>query len=305
MMTSAETPGDGVTPRSGGFDVNWPRKKSRRSAPAVYVIALALVTAAIAILTIVLPRGGTAAKLLLDLQEEGQGLFVYPWTIQNGMYIILTIAIAQLWLLWKQARHEHALIASHLLPEDEKTVLEISDPALGEIRKQCAELYDEQAGYLPYLIDLSILRFLASKSADQTIAVFNVTVELIGHRVDLRYQSVRYIAWLIPTIGFIGTVVGIAYALAVADPANIQMKPIIDALGISFYTTLVALVQGAIILFLQHAIQGRDELALNRAASYCLKNLISRLYVAPSEQKPLSATPGFSTVSARVSFDGS
>ena len=49
-------------------------------------------------------------------------------------------------------------------------------------------------------------------------------------------------------------------------------------LGIAFSTTLVALILSAILVFLLHIAQGKEEVALNSAGQYCLDNLINRLY---------------------------
>lgn len=100
------------------------------------------------------------------------------------------------------------------------------------------------------------------------------------HRVDLRYTLLRYLTWVIPTVGFIGTVVGIALALAMIDPsAAVQpLGEIARALGVSFYTTLVALVDSAILVLLLQMVQAREELAVNAAGRYVLVNLINRLY---------------------------
>jgi hypothetical protein len=48
---------------------------------------------------------------------------------------------------------------------------------------------------------------------------------------------------------------------------------------------MVALVESAILVFLLHLIQEREESALNSAGDYTLRNLINRLYAAPEEEK--------------------
>ena len=151
---------------------------------------------------------------------------------------------------------------------------------LPPLRARVAGLYDGEQGFLPGLIDLCILQFLASRSVDQTVSVLNSSLELLMHRVDLRYTLLRYLTWVIPTVGFIGTVVGIALALAMIDPsAAVQpLGNIALALGVSFYTTLVALVDSAILVLLLQLVQAREELAVNAAGRYVLVNLINRLY---------------------------
>ena len=151
---------------------------------------------------------------------------------------------------------------------------------LGPLRREVAGDFDGDNGFLPYLIDLSVLQVQASKSVDQTVSVLNSTLELIAHKVDLRYQLLRYLAWAIPTIGFIGTVVGIASALSLIDPENMDLRRITANLAVAFDTTVIALIESAIIVLLLNLTQKQEELAVNRAGEYCLKNLINRLYIS-------------------------
>ena len=49
-------------------------------------------------------------------------------------------------------------------------------------------------------------------------------------------------------------------------------------LGVAFYTTLLALIQSALLVFALHIVQQKEEMALNQSGQYCLDNLINRLY---------------------------
>ena len=129
------------------------------------------------------------------------------------------------------------------------------------------------------LIDTCILRFQASASVKQTLQVLGSYLELYSHKIELRYQTVRYIVWVIPTIGFIGTVVGISWALIAIDPANLKLKELTSTLALAFNTTLVALILSGILMFVFNRVQTIEESALNRAGEYVLRNLINRLYV--------------------------
>jgi flagellar motor component MotA len=121
---------------------------------------------------------------------------------------------------------------------------------------------------------------MASRSVDQTVTVIDSSLELMNHRVDLRYAFSRYLVWVIPTIGFIGTVVGIAMALQNINPEAPDLRQLTASLGVAFYTTLVALVQSAFLVFGLQLVQASEEGAVNQAGQYVLKNLINRLYVS-------------------------
>jgi biopolymer transport protein ExbB/TolQ len=106
------------------------------------------------------------------------------------------------------------------------------------------------------------------------------SLELIEHRVDMRYGLVRYIAWLIPTLGFIGTVIGLGASLAAVpeDSSKINMSQIAHTLAVGFDCTMVALAESAVIVYILHLVNEQEEKAVNAAGTYTLRNLINRLY---------------------------
>jgi biopolymer transport protein ExbB/TolQ len=77
--------------------------------------------------------------------------------------------------------------------------------------------------------------------------------------------ELRYIVWVIPTIGFIGTVLGISLSLTQLDATHPDLSRVTAALGMAFYTTLVALVESALLVLLFHLVQTREEQAVNDA----------------------------------------
>jgi biopolymer transport protein ExbB/TolQ len=242
----------------------------RRVAMALSIIgALGLIV----ILSIVL--SGRVAELLLDYPSKH---FRYPFTIQNMMHVMFFMGLGELFVRWRIGVRELAYLKRGFLPEDEETVLQASD--LGPIRRQVANEFDGENGFLPSLINLSILQFQASRSVDQTVVVMNHSLELIANRVEMRYGLVRYIAWLVPTLGFIGTVYALGASLSEAGAAkSINVQELAKTLGVGFDCTMVALIESAILVFLMHVTQEKEETAVNQAGNYCLRNFINRIYV--------------------------
>jgi biopolymer transport protein ExbB/TolQ len=242
-------------------------------------VFIAIVLVLIALASFWLVPGSVMAALLLDRQPHS--IFPYPFTIQNFIYLALAWAFADLLYRWLSARREHALLRAHLLPEDATTALSLDE--LGAIRRKVANLYTLDSGFLPFLIDTAILQLQSTRSVEQALAMVDSNINLLSDRVDLRYHQLRYLAWLIPTIGFIGTVIGLSLALELINPVSIDLGLVVDGLSIAFYTTLIALLASALLAFVQHSVQEREELALNEAGLYCLKNLINRVYI-PTEK---------------------
>jgi hypothetical protein len=225
--------------------------------------------------------GLSAERLGIMLLDYPSKHFVYPFTIQNFMHILFFIGLGELFVRWRVGHREMGFLKRHYLPEDEETVLQFPD--LGPIRRQVAKAFDGEHGFLPSLIDLSVLQFQASRSVDQTVVVMNNALELIATRVDLRYGLIRFIAWMIPTVGFIGTVYGLGASLYEAGAsAEIDVQTTARTLGVGFDCTMVALIQSAILVFAMHLVQENEETAVNLSGGYCLRNLINRLYTGTS-----------------------
>ena len=245
------------------------RDRLTTAAPA---IAVGLVFVAV---TSVLLTEGWAADFLLDRNST---VFPYPFTIQNAMWVLFFGAAGELWVRFHRSSLELAQLQRKLLPEDEETMLRIQD--LGPIRARCR---GEERFFVQRLVSRCVLQFQSSRSTERANALLDSSLTLIQHEVDNKYAIVRYLVWVIPTIGFIGTVVGIAAALHSAGAAEDYQDPALLGeltrdLGVAFYTTMLALVQSAMLVLAQNQVQAREEGALNEAGQYCLDNLINRLY---------------------------
>lgn len=240
-------------------------------------IIVSIVTAVlvIALLARVLPE--STAAILLDINRGS-----WPFTVQNILWIAFFIGLGELSLRWRAGRLEESQFERQYLPLDEETVLRPGDDITPIYQKVRSSKYRNTC-FLPRLIERCVLNFNLGQSVDQTNALLNSSLDLFLHELDLRYNMIRYITWLIPSLGFIGTVIGIMLALNYAGDRNNVESPemlyqVTERLGVAFSTTLVALVMAAILVFLQNVIQGREENILNRSGQYCLDNLINRLY---------------------------
>lgn len=241
----------------------------------VLVVSLLAAILSIALMARVLPP--TAAAIMLDLKRE-----TWPITVQNALWLAFFAGLGELVVRWRHLRLEENQISRSYLPEDEETVLRPGADVTPIYQKVRSSKYKDTC-FVPRLISRCVLGFNLSHSADQTNSLLNSSLELFMHEIELRYNMVRYITWLIPSLGFIGTVVGIMLALNYAgDRANVEspdmLYQVTERLGVAFSTTLLALVMAAILVFVQNVVQGGEERALNRAGQYCLDNLINRLY---------------------------
>jgi biopolymer transport protein ExbB/TolQ len=202
-------------------------------------------------------------------------------SIQSFMWIMFFLGIGELLHRLIISLEIQKGFSKEYLPEDDTTILEIEHmPKLFIKVKEDAKL----EGSLADMIKKLVAQFQTSNSIEQTHQMLNSRIEMVSAASDLHYNMIRYITWLIPTLGFIGTVVGIMLGLdyaATHDPESTTfLGEVIGKLAVAFYTTLVALIMSAILVFFTHIIQGKEDSLSVKIAQYCLDNFINRLYVS-------------------------
>ena len=142
-----------------------------------YIVAALATVLFIAAGTYLLPTGSTLAVFLFDHSDTSFFARIYPFNIQNAMYMMMAVGLADLWVRHAATQREHRYITRMLLPEKDTDILQIDD--LGAIRRQVAELDASEESFLPQLIDVSILQLFTSRSLEQTVEIYTSMLELI------------------------------------------------------------------------------------------------------------------------------
>lgn len=211
----------------------------------------------------------------------------YPFSVQHVEWLVFFIACGELWVRHYCTAQQSALLLRHYLPEDETTMLRAKDlgPVYANLRSAPPD------SYLPRLIRRLILQYRTTKASSETQGLLNSSVDMFMHELDLNYSTLRYMMWLIPSLGFLGTVQGVGEALAVVGEkaaAKVDSATLLPAatksLAVAFDTTQVALLMASLLLLIMNFVQSREEHMLNRTGQYCLDNLINRL-CEPQAQK--------------------
>jgi len=154
--------------------------------------------------------------------------------------------------------------------------------------KELRALVDADAGarerLLPECLLAALHRFHATHSVQDAANAVKERAELAADQLDSSLSLVRYIAWAIPAIGFIGTVRGIGLALAFAEDAlKGDITPVIDALGLAFNSTLVALILSMGLMYVMHVVQSRQEAFIIDIQTFCRSKLIDVMKVPARE----------------------
>jgi len=220
-------------------------------------------------------------SILGKLPSDAHGLS-YPFSIQNLMWVLFFVSMGELLYRKQETKASRSHLVERCLPtDDENTVLQLGD--LTPIFSRVRDKVKDEVAMLPRLIYHAILYLKNSISIESAANLVNTQMEYLSHQLDLRYTMLRYLIWLIPTLGFIGTVYGIAIALAgvsAMDPNSPDLlKVATQNLAVAFDTTLLALIQSAILVYIMHVTQEKEEHCLNLSGLDCLNNFVNRIYI--------------------------
>jgi biopolymer transport protein ExbB/TolQ len=139
---------------------------------------------------------------------------------------------------------------------------------------------DEQEMLLPRALLVALNRFGATRSVQDSAEAVRAECENELDRLDAQLSMVRFTAWAIPAVGFVGTVRGIGRALQEAQGAlHGDISGVTLGLGVTFNATLTALVSCILVMFFLHQLQqAQDRLVLD-ARMYIDRRLIRNMRV--------------------------
>ena len=163
------------------------------------------------------------------------------------------------------------------LPEGMKILPEDSRDYSRQVEALPAEMRSE---LLPRALLSGLHRFGATRNIQDVSSAIHDVCELEFGRLDSELSMVRYVAWAIPAIGFIGTVRGIGEALQQAHKAvEGDVSGVVAGLGVAFNSTLVALGLSILVMFMLHQIQLRQERAVLDAEQFLDENVVRQMLV--------------------------
>jgi len=124
----------------------------------------------------------------------------------------------------------------------------------------------------------SLRRYLITNDVQNTSDAVESSVESLAVRQEAENSMIRYLIWVIPSIGFVGTVRGIGQALSLADQALAgDIAGMTNSLGIAFNSTFVALLVSILLMLLLHQLQRLQDGVVVDTQAYCEKFLLKRI----------------------------
>jgi biopolymer transport protein ExbB/TolQ len=197
---------------------------------------------------------------------------------QEWEFILCLWALAIMGTKWQHSSRERRLLeegrliavgpGARILPED----------AREHARQLQALPGEERRLLLPRTALAALNRFRATRSIQDASATAREVCAAESDRLDSELAMIRYIAWAIPSIGFIGTVRGIGDALTQAHRAvQGDISGVTEALGVAFNSTFVALLLSLALMFVLHQLQLRQERQVLDTESYVDEHLLANL----------------------------
>lgn len=199
---------------------------------------------------------------------------------QEACFILMFWALAIMAFKGFESARERKLLQMDLVPLPEG--MRILPEDTREFARQLEALpMAARRLLLPRALVTALNRFGSTRSIQDVSSAVQAVCTSESERLESELSMVRYIAWAIPSVGFIGTVRGIGDALAQAHRAvEGDIVGVTQSLGVAFNSTFIALLLSIVLMFALHQLQLTQERLVFDTESYCDDRLISHLRVS-------------------------
>jgi len=264
-------------------------KKTQLPFEMIYqLIALVLSIILVHLIYVTLIRPNAEALLEREAEMSARGETYVPERSiyivlrdyeQESCFVLMFWAMAIMGLKGRQTLRERMLLSEDILKVNEGTSI-LPEDARQYIRPLQALSVDEQQYLVPRALMAGLLRFGSTRNVHDVSEAVKSVCETEADRLESELSMVRYIAWAIPSIGFIGTVRGIGDALSQANEAvQGDIAGVTASLGTAFNSTLIALLISMVIMFLMHQLQLLQERLVLETQGYADLQLIRHMQV--------------------------
>ena len=247
----------------------------------LFALLIAVIVVHAAYVGVIRPSADAQLQHQIEMQAAGED-FVPERTLavvirdfeQETCFILLIWALAIMGYKGRRTILENKMLERRLLDIPEGTTV-LPEDARVYSRSLEALPEEEQELLLPRTLLSALQRFATTGSIQAVSDTIKEQCDIESDRLDTELSMVRYIAWAIPSIGFIGTVRGIGDALGQAYKAvEGDISGVTVSLGVAFNSTFVALVLSIIIMFCLHQLQLSQERLVLDSQRYADKRLL-------------------------------
>ncbi len=250
----------------------------------VFALIIAIIVVHTVYVTLIRPNAYALIETQIAREAAGE-----PYVTERSLYVVVkdyeqeSCFILGVWAMaimgYKARRsiHERKLLQQSIISVAEGTRILPEDAR--QLARPIQALPGEQQDYLvARALTAALQRFSATRNIQDVSSAVSEVCDTENDRLDSELSMVRYIAWAIPSIGFIGTVRGIGEALGQAYKAvQGDIAGVTASLGVAFNSTFIALVISILVMFLLHQLQLLQERLVLDTHGYCDRNLLRHL----------------------------
>lgn len=251
---------------------------------------LLLVAALVIVGAIVIPLWNLTAS------AESREQFLAKWTAERIGKLLLgpEQALCYVCFVWSslilgkrylEVQRQRQTFAFELLPTDEGARI-LPEDARPLSRKVDQTISRYGPSILANMIRLGLNKYAVSKTGPDVSEVVRNQAEVESSRFVATMNTVNYLVWAIPAIGFLGTVRGLAGAMGFKRAEGQENQEFLDntvrlvqdQLGTAFDCTFVALLLSLVLMYILHTVQRAEETLVIDCQDYCQEHLLLRLY---------------------------
>ena len=209
------------------------------------------------------------------------------WT-PYAMIVLFALAMAILFLKWRKLAFQRRALSIELIPVGTSFAL-TPDTAVDVLKTLNAAVDDPKRFVLFNRIERALLNLKNVGNLSDVSEMLRAQAENDESHADSSYGLLAGIVWVIPILGFIGTVVGLSGAIggfgavlnadATVSSLKDSLTPVTGSLGIAFDTTLVALLLAMVVQMSMTVLRREEEQFLDACREYAHVNIISRLRI--------------------------
>ncbi|HEX7035989.1 MAG TPA: MotA/TolQ/ExbB proton channel family protein [Pseudomonadales bacterium] len=252
----------------------------------VAALVLSIVIVHLVYITSIRPNADALMQQAVERAEQGQP-YIPPRSLyivlkdyeQESCFVLMLWAMAMIGYKFRDALRERSLLQQDIIPVTEG--MRVLPEDTREYSRAIQALPEHlQNALLPRALQAALQRFASTRNVQDVSEAVRATCDTETDRLDTELAMVRYIAWAIPAIGFIGTVRGIGDALGQAYRAvEGDIAGVTASLGTAFNSTLIALLLSIVLMFLMHQLQLIQERLVLDVHTYADQRLIRHMQV--------------------------
>lgn len=212
-----------------------------------------------------------------DATPERSVMIIMKDLEQESCFILMLWAMALLAMKAQAANRQTGQLNADLIPVAPGESILPEDTR--EYARAVEALPEPERHYLyPRALLTGLHRFRSTRNIQYVADAISDVCDSEIDRLESELSMIRYIAWAIPSIGFVGTVRGIGDALGLAHKAvEGDISGVTAALGVAFNSTFIALILSIVLMFCLYQLQLVQERLVTNTKTACDRGLIQNL----------------------------